>query len=224
MLGAQARNNNGTRTASARDVATHPDQAQAMLERLFLQRTLQGEDDAFVVLGSMYSEQVYAIARNLSSSDEDALELTQGAFRRAREELSAISPKLSFRVLVCRLLGRRALKLLHHAMPLASDSLEPLFRRFEDGKHAPAQPCDCADIHALARRRDIAERIRGALGGLTAEDRAAFVLWMIEELPLDEAAAILEIPASLVRQRANRACLLLSGYFRQLVDDAPAKH
>jgi hypothetical protein len=71
-------------------MATYPDMEHLMLERLLLARTLGGDHDAFVVLGSMHWEQLYAVARDLSSSDEDALELTQGAFQQARNELSAI--------------------------------------------------------------------------------------------------------------------------------------
>jgi DNA-directed RNA polymerase specialized sigma24 family protein len=44
----------------------------------------------------------------------------------------------------------------------------------------------------------------------------------IEELPLDEVSAIMEMPASVVRERAHRACLLLSGYIGYLIGDGTA--
>jgi RNA polymerase sigma-70 factor (ECF subfamily) len=204
------------------EMTSNPDLAQVMLERLFLRRALKGDQDAFVVLGSMHSEQVYAIARNLSSNDEDALELTQGAFRKASRELSAIPAQLSFRVFVCRFLVRDAIALLRDAIPPVSALLEPFLPRFEDGKHAPAQSFNCPEVRGLARRRDVAEPFRDALSGLSPEDRTAFVLWTIEDLPLDEVVAILEIPAWLVRRRAHRARLMLSGYVRHLLDERRA--
>jgi DNA-directed RNA polymerase specialized sigma24 family protein len=83
-------------------------------------------------------------------------------------------------------------------------------------------PRGFAEMDALARRRDIAQRIRGTLMRLNADDRAAFVLRIIEELPVNEVAAILEIPDPLVRQRVHRACLMVSGYIRHLASDGSA--
>jgi RNA polymerase sigma-70 factor (ECF subfamily) len=74
----------------------------------------------------------------------------------------------------------------------------------------------------LARRSEFADRIRQALAGLDPKDRAVFVLRCIEELPLDEVSAIMEMPASVVRERAHRACLLLSGYIGYLIGDGTA--
>src|SRR5216683_280664 len=82
-----------------RDMATYPAGIDLTLERVFLRQALAGRDDAFVLLGSMYSEQVYAIARNLCSTDGEALELTRNAFQRARAELDPSSAVVSdFRV------------------------------------------------------------------------------------------------------------------------------
>jgi RNA polymerase sigma-70 factor, ECF subfamily len=167
---------------------------QLMLERLLLARTLGGDHDAFSVLGSMHWEQVYAVARDLSSSDEDALELTQGAFQEARNELSAISAKLSFRIFVCRFLVRAAIERL---------------------RLTALSPSGFVEVDGLDRRRDIADLTRAALARLDPNDRAALVL-ITAELPVGEAAAILEIPASLVRKRARRARLLVSGCIRDL--------
>jgi DNA-directed RNA polymerase specialized sigma24 family protein len=83
---------------------TYPATIDFTLERVFFRQALAGRDDAFVLLGSMYSEQVYAIARNLCSTDDEALELTRNAFQRAREELSWLPARQSFRTFVCRFL------------------------------------------------------------------------------------------------------------------------
>lgn len=203
-------------------MATYPEQMQLVPERLLFQRALAGDYDAFVLLGSMHSQQVYAIARNLSSSDGSALELTQSAFQQAWKELSAIPPKLSFRTFVCRFLINEAVERLGPPDPSASASLERFLPTFDACGRWSALPWHCAELDGLAHRREFAERLRQALAGLDAKDRAVFVLKFLEELPLDEVSAIMEIPASVVRQRAHRACLLLSGYIGHRVDDRTA--
>jgi DNA-directed RNA polymerase specialized sigma24 family protein len=104
----------------------------------------------------------------------------------------------------------------------ASSSREPALSSFEDGKRLTAlSPAGFVEVDGLDRRRDIADLTRQALARLDPNNRAAFVL-IVAELPVGEAAAILEIPASLVRKRARRARLLVSGYIRDLTGDRPA--
>ena len=194
-------------------MATYPDRIELTLERIYLQQALAGEDDAFVLLGSMHSEQVYAIARNLCSGDDQALELTRSAFERARKELTGIPDQQSFRTFVCRFLVSEAVERLRSKPPWVSLPLAQFLPRFEDGRRVSAS---WAEIDGLARRRDIIEHIREALAGLQAEDRAAFVLLSVEGLAVDEVAAIMEVPAPVVRLRAHRANMLLSGYIGHL--------
>ncbi len=196
-----------------RGMTTYPDRIELTLERIFLQQALAGQDDAFVLLGSMYSEQVYAIARNLCSGDNEALELTRSAFERARKELTGIPDQQSFRTFVCRFLVSEAVERLRSKPPPVSVPLAQFLPRFEDGRRVSAS-WGWAEIDGLARRRDVIQHIREALAGLQAEDRAAFVLLSVEGLAVDEVAAIMEVPA--VRLRAHRACMLLSGYIVHL--------
>jgi RNA polymerase sigma-70 factor (ECF subfamily) len=204
------------------DMATYPDQTQLISERLLLPRARAGDYDAFVLLGSMHSQQVYAIARKLSSSDGSALELTQNAFQQAWKELTAIPPKLSYRIFVCRFLIKEAVDRLGHPDLSVSAWLERFLPEFDACGRLSALPWDCAELEGLARRSEFADRIRQALAGLDPKDRAVFVLRCIEELPLDEVSAIMEMPASVVRERAHRACLLLSGYIGYLIGDGTA--
>lgn len=206
----------------APDMATYPDQTQLISERLLLPRARAGDYDGFVLLGSMHSQQVYTIARNLSSSDGSALELTQNAFQQAWKELTAIPPKLSFRIFVCRFLIKEAVDRLGHLDPSVSAWLERFLPKFDACGRLSALPWDCAELDGLVRRSEFADRIRQALAGLDPTDRAVFVLRCIEELPLDEVSAIMEMPASVVRERAHRACLLLSGYIGYLIGDGIA--
>jgi len=76
------------------------------------------------------------------------------------------------------------------------------------------------DWSDLAGRRDLAERIRDGLDRVEELDRAAFVLRVMEEVSLAEAAAILRTSSENIRHRAHRACLLLTGFLGQLAGAA----
>ena len=62
-------------------------------------------------------------------------------------------------------------------------------------------------------------RARFAVAGFPVslpEDRAAFVLRVVGEVPMDDAAAILDLPVWIVRLRTHRACLLVNAYLSYL--------
>ena len=65
-------------------MAPSSEDADPLLEHLLLRRALQGDDKAFVALASMHSAAVYATARNLSSSDLEAVELPSTSPTRLR--------------------------------------------------------------------------------------------------------------------------------------------
>lgn len=189
------------------------DVAQAMVDELLLARAARGDREAFVALASLHAARVFAIARNLCSGDVEALELAQGALQRAWDEIATLpAAGLSFLAFVSRFVVREAVPRLRRASaggsgrlftPLDADS-----RHLELGR--PASPA------AVKRIPDLDEKIRGAAEQLEPEDRAAFVLRVVEEIPEKEAAAILEMPPSVLRRRAHEACLLLTGYVQHL--------
>jgi len=72
-------------------------------------------------------------------------------------------------------------------------------------------------MDGLPRRPDLAERLREALDRLEPEDRAAFVLRVVQELPPRECADILEIPEAELRQRAHQASLLMTAFVQYLM-------
>jgi DNA-directed RNA polymerase specialized sigma24 family protein len=64
-------------------------------------------------------------------------------------------------------------------------------------------------MEKLARRGDIVERLGDGLAALDPDGRAAFVLQIVEGIPAEDVAAILEVPICTVRRRTHFACLLM---------------
>jgi RNA polymerase sigma factor (sigma-70 family) len=145
--------------------------------------------------GSFDLETIYMIARNLSGTDAEALDLTEAALRVAweAEAIGEMPEGISFRTFVCRFLVREALSRL------------------------PEMRASGPVMDALTRRSDLAERLREALDWLEPEDRAAFVLRVVHELPPRECADILEMPVADVRQNAHQASVVMSAVVKHLM-------
>jgi hypothetical protein len=62
---------------------SNPARRHVIVERTLLRRAIQGDDEAFVSLALIHSDEVYAIARNLSASQADAFHLTRRTFQLA---------------------------------------------------------------------------------------------------------------------------------------------
>jgi RNA polymerase sigma-70 factor (ECF subfamily) len=193
-------------------------------EGWLLQRCRHGDRRAFVALTYNHLQGVYSIALNLSSTEGDAAWLTQRALRLTWRRIPSMPADLPFRILVRRVVVGLAIERLRSAPPPAAESLEAFLPSFDRNGSLVAVANDAAGLESLFDRPDIAQRIREALGRIDATERAAFVLWHIEELSLGDAAAILELPAESVRKRSHRACSMLSGYLRQLARRPRSAH
>ena len=200
-------------------MATNSDQADPMLEQLFLRRAMQGDEHAFVALASMHCGKVYLTARNLCSSDVEALELIERALQSAWDQIGAMPVDLSFRVFVSRFVVKDAVERLRHSTPPVFTSVDQFVSVMSGGKRLTPSWQGLQDLERLAERPDIAERLSEALVLLDPEDRAAFVLRFVDAAPIDDAAAILELPIPIVRRRTHRACLLVSAYLSNLAAD-----
>ncbi len=185
-------------------------------EGWLLERCQQGDGRAFVGLTSNDLQGVYSIALNLSSTEGEAVRLTQRALRLIWDRIPSMPADLPLRILARRTVVGLAIEKLRSIAPPAAESLEGFLPSFNSDGSLELAASDTAGLDPLLDRPDIAQRIREALGRIDAGDRAAFVLRYVEELPLGEAAEILESPAEKVRKGAYRACSMLSGYLRQL--------
>jgi len=192
------------------------DDAQVLLERFLLRRAEQGDRRALVALGSIHLETIYAIARNLSGTDAEALDLTEAALQIAWEAIGEMPHGISFRTFVCRFLVREALSRLREMGASSSASSGRPAARSDDDAQTPAE-WSSPRMDGLPRRPDLAERLREALDRLEPEDRAAFVLRVVQELPPRECADILEIPEAELRQRAHQASLLMTAFVQYLM-------
>ena len=159
------------------DSVASPDDPDADL----LKRHLDGDPAAFTEIFRRHRDQLWAVALRTTGDPEDAADAVQEALISAMRHAASFrgDAKVStwlHRIVVNACLDRLRRRAAHPTSPLPDDD------------HAPSTARDdYAD-------RDTAADVHAALATLPAEQRAAIVLVDIEGYPVDEVAAMLEVP------------------------------
>jgi RNA polymerase sigma-70 factor (ECF subfamily) len=151
----------------------------------------------------------FRVALSVLRRREDAEDVAQDAFLRARRAFSGLRDRESFRAWLVRTSFRLALDRVRGEKRRA---------RREDGMAlvAPAH-ADSAEAEAVLRERR--EGVQAAVAELPEKLRIVTVLAAIEEQDLASVARLLELPEGTVKSRLHRARLLLAERLRWLVSD-----
>lgn len=139
----------------------------------------------------------YAMTNDLGAAEEVTQEAFAIAYGRARRVSRADSPEAWLRTVIVNLVRRRYRR---RAM------LDRILLRQEAEPPPPDQPPD--------ERLDLHDAIRG----LGQEHRAVVVLHYLADLPVEEVAAVLDVPVGTVKSRLSRARAALAERLRTEVD------
>jgi RNA polymerase sigma-70 factor (ECF subfamily) len=178
------------------------------------ERMRRGDRGAFATLTTRYWAAVHRIAWNMLPDQSKAGEVAEETFLQALRSPGWFPRDAPFKVSLYRL--AIVLSLIRH-QPGRAFRTESLLPQFDASGRLVVPDGDWSN---LAGRRDLAERIRDGLDRVEELDRAAFVLRAMEEVPVEEAAAILRTSSESIRDRAHRACLLLTGFLGRLAGAA----
>ena len=160
-------------------------------DRELVRRVLAGQTDDFRVLVDRYQQSVFRFASGLLGNREEAQDVTQEAFLAAFVNLSSYdSSRAAFSTWLFTIARNRCLNLLKQRRPIALNELDPI------GDVTPADPMV---------RQELSQLLERALAALPVEQRSAFVLAEIEELPYAEIARIECTSVGTVKSRIHRA-------------------
>lgn len=193
-------------------------------DRELVLRAREGDQDAFAEIVQSYQKRIYAVAMRMTRRHEVADDITQDTFIRAYRNLARFE------------LGRPLLPWLHRiAVNLAINYWNGSARReralyTEDDPEGPrvragsGDPPLHADPHRVLETKELEEDLERAVATLSPDQRAVFVLKVLEGMRYEEIAATLEISEGTVMSRLSRARarlkVLLSGH---LVSTKPAR-
>jgi RNA polymerase sigma-70 factor (ECF subfamily) len=166
-------------------------------------RVRGGDPDAFRVLVERHSRAVFRVAYRLTGHEQDAEDVVQETFLKAYRQLAQFESRSSFATWLYRIAFNCAHDLLRQrpragTRPSLDDDDERY--RLEVTDTSPS-----ANPGRELDRRLAGSRIRAAMGELTGQERAAFVMRHFEGLSIEEIGTALDLGASAAKHSIFRA-------------------
>jgi len=160
-----------------------------------IQRTLEGEPDAFNALVRRWERQIYGLTLRMLGRDDEAKDATQETFLSAYRNLAKFRGEAKFSSWIYRIaLNVCNTRLRSRSkLSLSLDEQREL-RGFEI-------PSDADDLGSVIQQAQITRHVRRALQGLPAEMRQVIIMKEYEGLKFAEIAEILGLPISTVKTR-----------------------
>ena len=160
-------------------------------DRELVSRVLAGSTDDFRVLVERHQLSIFRFASALLGNREEAEDVTQEAFLAAFANLSGYdSSRASFSTWLFAIARNRCINFHKRRQPIALNELDSI---------ADAMSAD--PIVSL----ELSQQLDRALAALPLEQRSAFVLAEIEDLPYAEIALLEQTSLGTVKSRIHRA-------------------
>jgi RNA polymerase sigma-70 factor, ECF subfamily len=163
-----------------------------MNDEQIIEQVLDGDIEAFRWLVERHEHSVFGFIREMVRNLSDVEDLAQDVFLAAFKNLSSFD-------------GRRA-KFSTWLLTIAHNRCcNHLKRRRPNSGEMTDAMCSLASPDTEAAQREMWKQLDEALDKMTIEQRTAFVLSEIQQLPLAEIAAMEGIPLGTVKSRISRA-------------------
>lgn len=169
------------------------------MDALTLKRAQKGDPAAFEALFTPLEGRVYRTCVHILGPGEDARDCAQEVLLKAFRTLKDFRGDCALESWLHRLCVNVCLDTLRRQKLRAAQSLDALI----DEGFGPVAPAD-GPYEALEKKERMA-LLRRAIAWLPEEQRLAFTLVVLEELPYEEAAARLGVATGTVKSRVNRA-------------------
>lgn len=172
-------------------------------------RAAAGDASAFRELVERHQLRVYQIVHRMLRDRTDADDVTQETFVRVFRNLDRFDREREFGPWLHTIARNAALNFIASRGRRKAASLEEL----RDKGAPPPASREESPLESLARR-EVVERVRGAMEALPEEQRLVITLREFDGLAYDEIAATLGIPIGTVMSRLSRARAALAARLR----------
>ena len=184
-----------------------------MDEQELVRKAAEGDTEAFEKLMLRYQKPIYNLALRTVGNAEDACDLAQEAFLRAWRSLGNVRSEDAFSTWLYRT-----------TMNLCIDHLRASKRRKtvslvmeDDGEE---QTFDMPDTKPLPEEQVFAkadrEAVRRAMDSLPIEHRQVLTLRILNDLPYEQIAEILQVPEGTIKSRIYRARTALAKKLQEI--------
>lgn len=169
---------------------------------------LAGDRDKFHLLIRPYEAQLFRTAFALVRNEAEAEDIVQDAVLKAYRKLSSFRGDSKFSTWLTAITINEARGRLRLRNRAAVDSLDE--RREENAEYLPAALTDWREVPlAMLERQEIRALIEEAVAELPNAYREIITLRDVEELSVNDTAALLGISVALVKVRLHRARMML---------------
>lgn len=172
-------------------------------EAAVIQAVLDGDVNAYEALVKEYEKNVYNLALRMTGNSEDAYDMSQEAFIKAYNSLTAFRGDSKFSVWLYRIVSNVCLDFLRskNRRPTVSLSTEN-----DDGEDVELDIADDSNSPELVLERGLTrDAVRRGLAALPDDHREILLLREIQGLSYDEIGEVLGIEPGTVKSRIFRA-------------------
>src|ERR1700745_4010917 len=188
-------------------IVSNPEQVPTR-EQDLIARVQRGQTELFYELVKPYERRVYAAAFAILRNETDAEDVAQEAVLKAFANILQFRAEARFSIWLTQITVNEALMRRRRERTVVMEGIDD--RREEESDYAPRDFADWREIPSEAlERKEVRQRLGGALGTLDRKYREVFVLRDMEQLNIQETAEALGISVASVKTRLLRARLML---------------
>jgi len=176
---------------------------QKETENKIIQKVIAGDTNAFEHLVLANQKNVYNLALKMTRNEDDALDLSQEAFVKAYQQLTAFRGDSRFSVWLYRLTYNLCIDFIRKKSKQTTVSLD---YKDDDNEVSSYEIPDLRDLpEDNAIRKEMRKAIEQSIGGLNLDHREVLIMREITGLSYDEIAETLMISVGTVKSRLARA-------------------
>lgn len=177
-------------------------------EQELIRRVQAGEKQLFYELVKPYERRIYSAAFAILRNEAEAEDAAQEAVLKALIHIQQFRADARFSTWLTQITVNEALMRRRKAH---AEIMEPIGEREEvDGTYTPRDFADWREIPSeVLERKEVRQKLAGALSALAEKYRKVFVLRDIQHLSIEETAEALGISRASVKTRLLRARLML---------------
>jgi RNA polymerase sigma-70 factor, ECF subfamily len=175
-------------------------------ELSLVERAKTGESEAFRALVVRYQRKVYAVALGIVKDRDLAWDVSQEAFIRVHRHLADFKGESSFSTWVLRIVTHLAIDSVRRERASSKDDIDEVREQdLQGGGEGILATALGSNPHESALRKELLEKIQGALAELPEKHRTILVLRELEGLSYEELAERLGIHKGTVMSRLFHA-------------------